>query len=415
MKKNILIILPWLPWPLNSGGDQAMFNGIKAIQNDCNVVVVYMEGRKDRHKQERLQLNKILPNVTILPCLYNPFKVKGFALLDLICEKLNEIFIKDNRKWLCRRMISKYALKPEERIAYIIKVINDYNISIVQCEMLSQLSWGLSLPQNVKKVFVHHELGFVRDELSFKGNVCDPYVKTCIQASKLIELSLLNEFDKIITLSDIDATKLYMAGVNTSITPSFAIVDTNVVNKLNIKYKYELSFVGPENHSPNKIGLECFLCTCWNKLLEINDGYCLNIIGAWTNETKERLQKQYKNLVFRGFVPDLYSAINNTTMIVPITIGSGIRMKILEAASCGVPIVTTKVGVEGIPFKDGIHACVSDKIEDFIEKIIFLENYVERERMAANAIKVIKQKYSLEALTKDRLNTYNQLYCDIHN
>ena len=41
MKKNILLILPWLPWPLNSGGNQAMFNSIKAIKDIANVIAIY--------------------------------------------------------------------------------------------------------------------------------------------------------------------------------------------------------------------------------------------------------------------------------------------------------------------------------------------------------------------------------------
>ena len=44
--------------------------------------------------------------------------------------------------------------------------------------------------------------------------------------------------------------------------------------------------------------------------------------------------------------------IANTIMIVPITIGSGIRMKILEAISNGVPVVSTSIGAQGLPLED---------------------------------------------------------------
>ncbi len=408
MKKNILIILPWLPWPLTSGGNQAMFNGIKAIQDECNVFVAYMEGRKDYHKNERGQLQKILQKVNIMPCLYNPLKKIGFGLIDLICEKLAHYLIKDQRSKICRNMVAKYNLKSKEQIEFINQIIDKYNIDIVQCEMLSQLTWGLSLPKKVKKVFVHHELGYVRDELTFKERERDSYINSCMNASRMLEISTLNTFDKIITLSPIDTAKLQDAGVTTSISSSFAIVKTGYSFEQENEFRYILSFVGPENHLPNKVGIEWFLQNCWQKLLAKRE-YQLHIIGKWSEETITSIQSKYCNVHFLGFVPDLSEVIKNTTMIVPITIGSGIRMKILEAASCGVPIVCTSVGVEGIPFEDDIHAYIADESDEFVDKIIKLENQQNRERLRTNANKIVQTSYSIEALKDNRIRIYNSL------
>jgi glycosyltransferase involved in cell wall biosynthesis len=57
---------------------------------------------------------------------------------------------------------------------------------------------------------------------------------------------------------------------------------------------------------------------------------------------------------FRGFVDDL-SALYAETRIVccPIVIGSGTRIKLVEAASYARPIVATRIGAEGLDFRDG--------------------------------------------------------------
>ena len=46
MKKNILIILPWLPYPTTSGGNKAMFNGILAIKDYYRTHVLYVDNSK---------------------------------------------------------------------------------------------------------------------------------------------------------------------------------------------------------------------------------------------------------------------------------------------------------------------------------------------------------------------------------
>ena len=94
-------------------------------------------------------------------------------------------------------------------------------------------------------------------------------------------------------------------------------------------------------------------------------------------------------------------------MIVPITIGSGIRMKILEAASRGVPFVTTTVGVEGIPVENGVHCFVADTPGDFFEAVVKLQDTELRRRFAVNANQLVKKCFSVEALRKNRLDIYN--------
>ena len=409
MKKNILLILPWLPWPLNSGGNQAMFNSIKAIKDIANVIVVYTEGRKDRHKNERQQLQNILQNVTIIPCVFNSLRYKGFSLIDLLCTKIGRFFIKDKYKWICRNALYRFLPKEEDRIIFVNQIIKKYSIDIVQCEMISELSWCVSLPSKVRTIFVHHEIGFVKNELIFRGVERSSYVESCLNIAKINEISLLNQFDSVVTLSKIDSNKLKTEGVRTRIFSSFAVVDTNVNNENDYKFNNTLSFVGPESHLPNLDGIKWFLTNCWTKILERRNNYKLNIIGNWSKETITAIQKKYKNITFLGFVPDLHSAIKHTTMIVPIKIGSGIRMKILEAASCGVPIVTTSIGIEGIPFIDDIHSYIADDPNDYIEKILLLENNLKRNIIIENAKHLVKNDFSLEALTNNRLNIYNQI------
>jgi glycosyltransferase involved in cell wall biosynthesis len=216
----------------------------------------------------------------------------------------------------------------------------------------------------------------------------------------------LNRFDTIITLSEIDTHKLQEAGVTTPVLSSFATINRKPETSLESSCGFVLSFVGPEIHSPNKEGILWFLDSCWQRLLKSNPNYELRIIGLWSKETQRQLSDRYQNVHFLGYVDDLAATLKNTIMIVPIQVGSGIRMKILEAGMIGVPVVTTAVGVEGIPLVDGENCFIANTADAFVQSILKLSEQTLREHFIVSAQKVISKNYSLEALIKNREHLY---------
>ena len=223
------------------------------------------------------------------------------------------------------------------------------------------------------------------------------------------EIQLLNKFDRIITLSSKDTQKLKDAGVDVEITTSFAVVNTGFNLSVESNDPYTLSFVGPSNHEPNYLGIVWFLENCWHELRSYNRKYNLRIIGKWSNEHQKMILSKYKGISFLGFVPDLASAIRNTIMIVPIRIGSGIRMKILEASTLGVPFVSTSVGAEGIPVENGRDCIIADSPADFVSGIKRMADSNLRTVLSRNAKGMVMRNYSMEAFERNRKNVIDQL------
>lgn len=61
--------------------------------------------------------------------------------------------------------------------------------------------------------------------------------------------------------------------------------------------------------------------------------------------------------------------------LVPLSIGSGVRTKIIESVVCGTPVVSTSIGAEGLPFVDGESIFIADTADDLAEKVLMLVNY----------------------------------------
>ena len=411
--KNVLFVLPFFPYPFLSGGHQAIFNGINAVRDDANVVITFCEYPQYPILKSKAEFAKLTGNrVIVIPYVLPGPSHSEHGLLDKVRSLLGKIkkaisgaprsSSSDYDDWMKQLLPSN-----EGFLKHIRSLMEQYRVDIVQCEMLEMAHIVLALPDNVKKIFVEHEIGYVRKKLRLdtKGDSSMVGHIQC-EMNKMMEVALLNRFDEVITLSSIDSDKLRSAGVTTDIHTSFAIVNTPINNDTTeLPISNVLSFVGPEWHPSNKSGLMWFLSECWEKLNSEHD-FSLIVIGLWDEATKKSIESRYHGVSFLGYVKDLRETISNTTMIVPITVGSGIRMKILEACAIGVPVVTTSVGCEGLPLVSGEDCMIANSADDFIESILSLRDAGFRQEIITAAQNKISSQFSMASLRENRARLY---------
>lgn len=416
-KQNLLFVLPFLPYPMESGGHQALYNGIAAVKDDFNVFVMYEADDNDHYRASVKQFLQHIPNAHVIPLLHEvhveTFKEKVVRKLKSLLKKMLGMekppVPADPIKSICGWWKTTVTPENKEWLELIHQTCIEHHIDIVQIEMPWRVSDVLAVPDGIKKVYVHHELGFVRRELEIEKMEKSVYAQACKTFADRNEIAMLNLYDEVITLSPIDAQKLKDAGVRVPVDSSFAIIDSSKDIQEDKGDGKRLTFIGPEVHNPNFVGVTWFLENCWELLKKKCPEMQFDIIGNWTEARKEEYSAKYNGVHFLGFVDDLYAAIKDSTMIVPITIGSGIRMKILEASSKGVPFVSTSVGAEGIPVTHGKDCFVADTPEAFVESILKLQNPDLRRQFAMNANRMVREHYSLEALRKNRLEIYEKL------
>lgn len=402
MKRNVLIIAPFNPFPLISGGHQAVFNGVTILKDVANVFLMVKTTESQYKKGCLNDLKNVLEFVKIIPYIDPASKHNFRWYYNVIMNKLykKRISVKSSHK--NDTIIDPVWEISNDKKKFVEKIINKYKIDIVQIEMMEDISLVKYLPQNVKKIFVHHELKYVKDKLLLESCKHSNIEDDLWRKNKFIEIELLNKFDYVITLSSIDSEKLKEEKVTTEIITSLATVKENQLEIPQQPIRKVLSYLGPEFHYPNYEGVMCFLDNCWTQILAKDKDYSLQIIGKWSSTTINLIEKKYKNVKCVGFVNDLVQTLSGTTMIVPLNIGSGIRMKILEAAQYNVPVVTTSVGVEGLPLVNGVHLFVADTSEDFIESILRLQNNELREKFIDATKNVIKYNYSVNKLKESR-------------
>lgn len=410
---RILFILPFFPYPSSlSGGHKAIFNGIKAICQNYDLYITFPEAYETDNKSFYgnfcLELGK---KVHILPYKREP--VPSITFRNRINIVLWNIWTRylyyliHFRKYSQPLLINpSFPLQYNEKFAeHVNNIVDLESIDIVQCEMIENLGLVQRLSSKVKKLFVHHELYYVRTQL--KSGVLEN--DSVLLSLKKNEIDMLNLYDGIITLSQVDAQKLKACGVIRPIFPSFVSIDIPKV-KCHLKDNAKvLSFVGPEFHAQNYDGLMWFLETCFKTLLSNDKTYRVQIIGKWSNKTKKSILQKFKHVQFLGFVEDLGKALNDTILIVPILYGSGIRIKILEACSLGVPFVSTTIGAEGIPVISGKNCFIADSPADFVASIIKLSDISIQSDFSQSSLQMIQQYYSMKSLRNNRIAIYDSI------
>jgi glycosyltransferase involved in cell wall biosynthesis len=211
---------------------------------------------------------------------------------------------------------------------------------------------------------------------------------------KTEEIIAFSKADELFTLTENDANSINDLGVT---TPCTVVPMHFQMNHQQVDYSInDLFFVGSMNWFPNIEAVQKLKEDLFPVLKKEFPFLTLKLAGSFS--TKQALINGVEHV---GFVEDLANFFQSSGILVaPIMTGSGVRVKLLEAMSYGVPIITTEIGAIGIPHNSGLIIVKSS--EEFISKIQQLITSEElRQTIGQQAKEFIQQHYSFSAvLTK---------------
>ncbi|MBB6002418.1 glycosyltransferase family 4 protein [Arcicella rosea] len=420
-KKTLLIVTECLPYPLNSGGNIAQFEMNDKLREHFNIIMIFPLHKGQETYFEELQ--SIWTDVKFFPFInsntnrlhkliykkplvwYNTFLKKRLLRMSNLAY-IDDFILKNSK------IFSSGYLDVEGGLVERVKrVIDDNQIDYIQVEFYELLTLISYLPQNIKRIFVNHELRYVRERRELELLTTEiPFLRYLFIRNKGYEISFMNEYDRVVTVSDDDCKEL------SKYLPSDKLYSSPLTIKLpKVEESKEISeikkiiFLGGEEHFPNNDGIQWFIESCWEKLCKTYPNLQFSIVGKWSDDAQVKYSK-YNNILFHGFVDDLGTVLKDGIFVVPIRIGSGMRMKIIDAVNYNLPFVTTTVGVEGLLFKNNIDCLHADDSQMFINSIAkLIEDKQLRENLSKNAKYTLLTEYSHDKLIGRRLNLYQTL------
>jgi len=194
--------------------------------------------------------------------------------------------------------------------------------------------------------------------------------------------------DRIVVIPNGVDTKAFTPSLNT----------TKIEARYKLKDFYKVIFVGNMEYLPNQEAANLITTHIAPKVLSLIGNVKFLIVGRAPSE----LRTNSSDVVFTGVVEDVaeFLAVSDVA-IAPLFQGSGTRLKILEYFSCGLPVVSTSIGAEGLDVKNGVNILIEDDMDKFATKIIdLLMNKELRIRLGKAAREFVTKKYDWRIIGK---------------
>lgn len=212
-----------------------------------------------------------------------------------------------------------------------------------------------------------------------------------------------------IVCSDLDADRLVdlFPGVATATIPNG--IDCSTVIRGRNSDRKSLLFIGGLDWYPNADAINFLLTQVWPKINERNPLLCLDIIGKNPSSLIKDLAGKYSNVKLHGFVNDIAPYYESAWLYVcPIKDGGGTKLKVLDAMANGVPLVAHPIAMEGIDAIPGQHYYQASTAQDFVNVIfdLYSKNSEAPEKIGANGKELIISKYDYKSIGKELANIY---------
>ncbi|MFH0731796.1 MAG: glycosyltransferase family 4 protein [Candidatus Omnitrophota bacterium] len=397
---KLLFCTPFYPYPLNIAGKVGFYNLLKHLSRHHDITLVALfDPREDEHSAA---LESFCAKVVTV----------GRKLFTLRQDLLSSF------SPLSMSFVIRHRYNPEMRER--IKSLANNEKFDVALYIFTQSAAYLQDRIGIPQVLIEEDILYQKAKRQF-GII--KWTQPLCKVTNYIEYLKIRNFeikawakaDAIVTVTESDKQKIKGIAPRLKVVAIERGVDMEYYKpeRKEADLKDRVMFLGAVSNNLNVDGARFFLEKIWPIILSKNPTAEFKIIGNGFGNIFNR--DRYENIEEIGFVEDTRTYFNTSKVfVVPLLNSSGIRLKILEAMAAGCPVVTTRIGCEGINLSDGKDAFIRDDAAGFAEAVLELMSDTQtRMHFSKNAREKVARSYTwdlvtdkfnvfLEAITKDR-------------
>lgn len=373
---KILYLTARFPYPLDKGDKLRDYRHIEGLSANHSVTLVSFVNPQTTEEH----LNKLRPYCEKI------VTVKKSTILQLL-RSLFSIFSNNPVQ------VSYYkssAMKKELK-----NLLENRDFNLLYTHLIRMAQYFMDI-KNIPKVIDISDA--ISKSLSRRIATSNMFMRALIRIERNrvsdYEQQVINDFAIPIVVSE--KTKEHLGG-NNKIRVIRLGVETrerSLNNRIAISERPILIFSGNMSYYPNVDAAIYFAREIFPLVTKIFPKAIFKIVGV--NPTKNVRKLNSESVIVTGKVPSIRTEIEKADiMVAPMRNGAGTQNKILEAMSCGIPIVTSSIGCEGLGDIDAVPIIVADTEVDFAKELIsLLENEELRNDLINSALNYIEEKHS---------------------
>jgi polysaccharide biosynthesis protein PslH len=379
---KVLVIDEWLPWPLESGKKIRSYNLLSRLAKTNDIL--YMAFVDLIHEQDKVKI----------------MEDKGFRVTP----------VRDTRtpKWTAKfysQVLLNFLSKEPFSTSYHIKrnfieqlgmVLEQEKPDLVHCEW-TNLAPYLKFVKNVPCIISSHNVeSDIWKRLGKHGSNIFKKIVGYSQAKKIenLEKKWYPQVNMCITVSREDQKILQGYGAKVKVVENG--VDINYYDiPQDIVDPYSLIFTASFDTFSNQDGAEYFVKDIYPIIKKRIPQIQLWLVGKDPSEHMKFFPKHDSSIHVTGTVDDVRPYVSRAAVcVVPLRIGGGSRLKILEALAMKKAVISTTVGAEGLTITHDRDILLADKPDKFAEYVLLcIRNDDTRNSLAEAGYELVKEKY----------------------
>jgi sugar transferase (PEP-CTERM/EpsH1 system associated) len=385
---KVLMLAPQVPWPPRQGTMIRNFHVARRLAEHHDVTLLGF-GDPARSAGPLAQ-----DGVEVIAVPPPPPRPLGRRFSDLLGDPVPD---------LARRLESDAMWREVADLA-------GRGFDVVQIEGFEMAPYGLALRREgapPRLVYDAHNAEWVLQDRAWRADLARPAAwpgagYSFLQTRKIrrYEAALLGAVDATVAVSEADAAALQPLAPAARLVVVPNGVDTTAFKPAGPAEEEDglMVFTGKMDFRPNIDAMTWFARTVWPRLRAARPGARLAIVGRDPAPAVAGLAGD--GIEVTGEVPDVRPWLARAAVaVVPLRIGGGTRLKVLEAMAMGKAIAATTMAVEGLGLSDGAEVRLADRPEALAEALgTLLDQPEERRRLGTAARRRAVADYRWEAL-----------------
>ncbi len=383
---RVLIVSMSFPLPLKSGGRLRVFNLLKHLASHHRVTLVTLADSAEEVVRHLPELKRLCDRVIVVPWQPGPAALASRVLQGV--------------RWVWSLPLSVLNKRSPALASALHELLQRETFNAVQIEWIQMvqhvhdLDWPLLARRGV---LVEHDVAWLplSRRVGVAWGIGRWFWAREARLMRAYEEAVWRRFGAVVTMSEDDARQVRPISDRVTVVPNGVDVAHYAECLEAKKDARTLLFVGWFRHDPNVDALRYFLESIYGRIVERFPDVRLRIVGAHVPPSVQQQSARWPSVDLVGYVEDVRPELARATVsVVPLRVGGGTRLKILESMAAGTPVVTTSIGCEGLEVEPDHHLLVGDTPEAFAQCVSDLLNDAElRRRLAREARSLVESQY----------------------